>query len=147
MKSVLLSALLFFCFILTGKAQESVIESIDPNSPDMTFESETIDYGTIDYGADGIRVFKFKNTGKSPLLITEVKGQCGCTTLPDGWPKEPIKPGASGTIKVKYDTQRPGTFDKKVTITSNAKISSKMVTIKGVIKAQPATGGALGTGK
>jgi hypothetical protein len=147
MKSFLLSSLMFFCFILTGKAQESVIESIDPNAPDMTFENETIDFGTIEYGADGIRMFKFKNTGKSPLLITEVKGQCGCTTLPDGWPKEPIKPGASGTIKVKYDTQRPGTFDKKVTITSNAKISSKMVTIKGVVKPQTTTGGTGGAGK
>ena len=137
MKKILLTSFAFLCFILIGKAQESVIESIDPNAPDMSFENETIDYGTIDFGADGIRVFKFKNTGKSPLIITEVKGQCGCTTLPDGWPKEPIKPGASGTIKVKYDTQRPGTFDKKVTITSNGKIGSKQVTIKGVIKPAP----------
>jgi hypothetical protein len=70
-------------------------------------------------------------------LISEVKGQCGCTTLPDGWPKEPIKPGASGTIKVKYDTQRTGAFDKKVTITSNARTTNKQVTIKGVIKSPP----------
>ena len=124
--------------VIHAKAQESVTESIDPNTPEMTFESETIDYGTLDQGADGVRMFKFKNTGKSPLIISEVKGQCGCTTLPDGFPKEPIRPGASGTIKVKYDTQRTGSFDKKVTITSNAKIASKQVTIKGVIKA-PAT--------
>jgi hypothetical protein len=134
MKKLLLTSAAFLCFILVGKAQESVIESIDPNAPDITFENETIDYGTLDLGADGVRTFKFKNTGKSPLIISEVKGQCGCTTLPDGWPKEPIKPGASGTIKVKYDTQRTGTFDKKVTVTSNAKIASKQVTIKGVIK-------------
>jgi hypothetical protein len=138
MYKILFSAAFFLCFIFTGKAQESVLESIDPNAPDISFESETIDYGTLDQGADGNRIFKFKNSGKSPLIITEVKGQCGCTTLPDGWPKEPIKPGASGTIKVKYDTQRTGTFDKKVTITSNAKIANKQVTIKGVIKASAA---------
>jgi len=137
MKKILSTSALLICLIISAHAQESVIESIDPNAPEITFENETIDYGTLENGADGVRSFKFKNTGKSPLLITEVKGQCGCTTLPDGWPKEPIKPGASGTIKVKYDTQRTGTFDKKVTITSNAKIASKMVTIKGVIKAPP----------
>jgi hypothetical protein len=141
MKTILLTSAVFLCLILNVKAQESVTESIDPNAPELSFDNETIDYGTIDQGADGIRTFKFKNTGKSPLIISEVKGQCGCTTLPDGWPKEPIRPGASGTIKVKYDTQRIGAFDKKVTITSNAKIASKQVSIKGLIKAPPAAAG------
>ena len=139
MKKLLFTSILFTFLFVHVKAQESTIESIDPNTPDMSFENETIDYGTIDQGADGIRMFKFKNTGKSPLIITEVKGQCGCTTLPDGWPKEPIKPGASGTIKVKYDTQRTGAFDKKVTITSNGRTANKQVTIKGMIKAPPAS--------
>jgi len=143
MQKFFFSTAVFLSLILSAKAQESVTESINPNAPDMTFENETIDYGTIDQGADGMRTFKFKNSGKSPLIISEVKGQCGCTTLPDGWPKDPIMPGASGTIKVKYDTQKTGSFDKKVTITSNAKTASKQVTIKGVIKAsgaQPAGG-------
>jgi hypothetical protein len=135
MKHLLFFALGLFLVSAPLKAQESVIESIDPNAPAMTFEKETIDFGTIDQGADGVRIFKFKNTGHAPLIITEVKGECGCTTLPDGWPKEPIKPGASGMIKVKYDTQRTGTFDKKVTITSNAKIASKQISIKGFVKA------------
>ncbi len=142
MSKFLFSTGIFLCLILNVKAQESVTESINPNAADMIFENETIDFGTIDQGADGVRTFKFKNSGKAPLLITEVKGQCGCTTLPDGWPKEPIMPGASGTIKVKYDTQRTGAFDKKVTITSNAKTASRQVTIKGVVKASatPASG-------
>lgn len=142
MQKILFSTGVLLCLIFQAKAQESVTESINPNAPDMIFDKETVDFGTIDQGADGIRTFKFKNSGKSPLIISEVKGQCGCTTLPDGWPKEPIMPGASGTIKVKYDTQRVGAFDKKVTITSNAKTASKQVTIKGVVKAiaVPATG-------
>jgi hypothetical protein len=138
MKKILFSTGLVLCFIFQTRAQESVTESINPNASDISFENETIDFGTIDQGADGIRAFKFRNSGKSPLIISEVKGQCGCTTLPDGWPKEPIMPGASGTIKVKYDTQRVGAFDKKVTITSNAKTASKQVTIKGVVKAPAA---------
>jgi hypothetical protein len=135
MKHLLFLAIGLLFATVQIKAQESVIESIDPNAPVISFEKETLDFGTINQGDDGIRIFKFKNTGHSPLIITEVKGECGCTTLPDGWPKEPIKPGGSGMIKVKYDTQRVGAFDKKVTITSNAKISSKQVVIKGMVKA------------
>ena len=62
------------------------------------FESEVIDYGTIKQNADGVRAFKFKNVGKSPIVITKVKGSCGCTvpTKPDG----PIMPGESAEIGV-----------------------------------------------
>ena len=62
----------------------------------IEFESDTIDYGTIEKGADGMRVFKFKNTGDAPLIITKVKSSCGCTV-----PKkteEPIMPGMTGEI-------------------------------------------------
>lgn len=126
------------------KAQESVVPNMDPNAPDIKFENETLDYGTIDYDANGIREFKFTNSGKTPLTITSVTGECGCTTTTidgkPGWPQEPILPGKSGVIKVKYDTTREGRFDKGVTVTSNAKFASKKVRIKGEIKAKPAGG-------
>jgi hypothetical protein len=60
---------------------------------------------------------EFKNTGNEPLIITNAKGSCGCT-VPD-WPKEPIAPGATGVIKVRYDTNRPGPINKSVTISTN----------------------------
>ncbi len=97
--------------------------------PEIIFESETVDYGTIDKGADGVREFKFTNSGKSPLIISNARGSCGCTV--PTWPKEPIKPGESGVIKVKYDTSRPGPINKSVTITSNAKTPTKVLRIKG----------------
>lgn len=97
------------------------------------FETETLDYGTIENGSDGNREFKFKNVGNEPLIITDAKGSCGCTT-PE-WPKEPIAPGASATIKVHYDTKRTGNFTKTVTLTSNAVESSKILTIKGNVNA------------
>ncbi|MCB0754694.1 MAG: DUF1573 domain-containing protein [Flavobacteriales bacterium] len=97
------------------------------------FENETIDYGTIENGADGNREFKFTNVGTEPLLITNAKGSCGCTT-PE-WPKEPIAPGKSGVIKVHYDTKRTGNFTKTVTLTSNAVESTKILTIKGNVNA------------
>lgn len=127
----------------TMNAQESATPSIDPNAPEITFESETVDYGTIEYDSNGWREFKFKNTGKSPLVISNVQGQCGCTTTIEngkkGWPEEPIMPGKSGVIRVKYDTKRPGPFDKKVTVTTNGKIKEKVVTIKGNVKQAPVT--------
>lgn len=97
------------------------------------FENEVLDYGTIENGSDGNRVFKFTNVGTEPLVITNAKGSCGCTT-PE-WPKEPIAPGASSTIKVHYDTKRTGAFEKTVTLESNATEASKVIKIKGVVNA------------
>jgi len=79
-------------------------------------------YGTIDNGTTGYRFFKFKNTGNAPLVISSAKGSCGCTV--PKWPSEPILPGESNFIKVKYDTKRTGAFTKYVTLTTNAKNSS-----------------------
>lgn len=111
---------------LHAKAQEVHPDSV---APIFEFEQETIDYGDIAQNADGNRVFKFKNVGKSPLIISQVKGSCGCTVPTK--PKEPIMPGQTGEIKVKYATNRIGPFSKTVTITSNASEKTKVVRIKG----------------
>ncbi|MGE0567410.1 MAG: DUF1573 domain-containing protein [Bacteroidia bacterium] len=119
-------------------AQESVVPNPDPNAPNIKFESDVIDYGSVDYDSNGIREFKFTNTGKSPLTVTGVTAECGCTTTTidgkPGWPTEPVLPGKSGVIKIKYDTKRVGRFEKNVTISSNAKFSSVKVKIKGEVK-------------
>ncbi len=95
------------------------------------FETETLDYGTIENDSDGNREFKFTNVGTEPLIISNAKGSCGCTT-PE-WPKEPIGPGETAVIKVHYDTKRTGAFEKTVTLTSNAVESAKVLRIKGVV--------------
>lgn len=105
----------------------------NPNAPEITFENETHDYGTIKQGADGSCEFKFKNTGKEPLIISNAKGSCGCTV--PTYPKEPIMKGQTAVIKVHYDTKRVGAFTKTVTIDSNAKSAQKVITIKGVVEA------------
>lgn len=120
-------ALSFLAMGTFAHAQES-----NPNAPEIKFQKETIDYGTIDQGADGQRIFEFTNTGKEPLIISNAKGSCGCT-IPT-WPHEPIAPGEKGEIKVHYDTKRVGPFTKTVTITSNAKTPTKTLMIKGVVK-------------
>jgi len=102
----------------------------------MTFDVTTIDYGTIEKGGDPIRKFKFTNTGNEPLIIKTAKGSCGCTV--PTYPKEPIMPGESNVIEVRYDTQRVGPFTKTVTLTTNETSDTHTLTIKGEVKA-PAT--------
>jgi hypothetical protein len=117
-----------------GSAQKSTeVKQDNPNAPEITFENEMHDYGTIKQGADGTCEFKFKNTGKDPLVISNARGSCGCTV--PTWPKEPIMKGQTGVIKVHYDTKRVGAFTKTVTLTSNAKSDTKVLTIKGLVEA------------
>lgn len=143
MKKVLASVALIISIGFNVNAQEngSVVPSIDPNAAEMKFETEVLDFGNVKFDANGVREFKVKNVGKSPLTISNVQGQCGCTSTTidgkPGWPQEPILPGKTASIKVKYDTKRPGPFEKNVTITSNSKEPSKLVKIKGVVDAAP----------
>ena len=141
MKKIAAAIALFFTVGFAANAQESTVPTIDPNAPEMKFETEVLDFGTVKFDANGLREFKIKNVGKSPLTITNVQGQCGCTATTidgkPGWPQEPILPGKSASIKVKYDTKRSGPFEKNVTITSNAKLASVVVKIKGVVEAAP----------
>lgn len=86
--------------------------------PKIEFKEETIDYGTVAKGEDtGLRIFEFKNTGDSPLIISDVKSSCGCT-VPTR-PTEPIAPGKTGKIEVQYN-MNPGAINKTITVTSNA---------------------------
>jgi hypothetical protein len=88
--------------------------------PKIEFKAtdNTIDYGTVSRESDnGVRVFEFTNTGNEPLLITNAQSTCGCTV--PSFSKEPIAPGASGKIEVKYN-MNPGPIRKTITIESNA---------------------------
>ena len=132
MKKVMVKWMLLAVSFLLLNTVNAQIE----NGAKIDFTKETHDYGTIKYGADGACTFEFKNTGNAPLIISNAKGSCGCT-VPD-WPKEPIAPGAKASIKVKYDTKRPGPINKSVTISSNAvNEPSKIILIKGNILPAP----------
>ncbi len=133
---------LFFTLLiasaLVAKAQNAAPTETTASTSlaEITFETELHDFGTIANGANGTYDFKFKNTGKEPLIITEAHGSCGCTV--PTYPKNtPIKPGESEVIKVTYDTKRTGSFTKTVTISSNAKTSQKVITIKGNVEPVP----------
>lgn len=110
-------------FAFAAQAQEKTAK--------IEFKSEVIDYGTIEKGADGLRVFEFTNTGDAPLIITRVYSSCGCT-IPKK-PDAPILPGKTGVIEVKYDTKRVGPIRKTITVYSNADEPTKAIKIKGEI--------------
>lgn len=97
----------------------------------IEFKSETIDYGTIEKGSNGVRTFKFTNTGDEPLIISKVTSSCGCT-IPKK-PKDPILPGKTGEIEVKYDTNRVSPIRKTITVISNADRPTVALKIKGEV--------------
>jgi len=128
MKNFTLSviAMLAFAGFAVAQAPASAVTPPNPNAAEITFKADSHDFGTVKNGADISYEFVFTNTGKEPLIISDVQRQCGCTT--PSWPKEPIPPGQTGKIKVSYDTKRTGSVTKNVTVLSNAKTASKVLT-------------------
>ena len=132
--------ILFFVFtllFLTSNAQDvkkddtsqkNEVETPESSNATIDFESKVIDYGTIEYNSDGARKFIFTNNGTDPLQIKSARGSCGCTV--PTWPKEPIAPGETAEIGVKYATNRVGPFTKTITLSTNASKKPVILTIK-----------------
>ena len=120
---------LFSIITFRGMAQTEEEIRKDFTGPVFEFEEEVINYGDVLKNSDGNRTFKFKNVGKSPLIIYSVQGSCGCTVPTK--PEKPIMPGEQGEIKVHYDTKRVGPFSKTVTVKSNAWKPERKLYIKG----------------
>jgi len=109
-------------------AKERDIE-IKIGGPKLKFDKTENDFGVINEGDIVETVFKFTNSGKSELIITSAKGSCGCT-VPE-WPKEPIKPGEAGEIKVIFNsTRKPNLQQKQITLTTNTDEGREIIKIK-----------------
>ncbi|MDA7803403.1 DUF1573 domain-containing protein [Crocinitomix sp.] len=150
-KFVLSLSLLVVAFIgMNGATAQTTSEitvskEIPKDGPKISVDKEVHDYGTIEQGGDGVCIFTVTNTGTAPLIISMCKGSCGCT-VPQ-CTKEPIAPGATTEISVKYDTKRVGPISKNVKITSNAvNEPEKTVRIAGTVKAKPTGGAPTNTG-
>lgn len=116
-----------------------------PTGPTTAIEYEKegrFDFGTVDEGEIVKHVFKFKNVGSEPLVISNCKGSCGCTV--PTWPKEPIPPGANGEINVEFNSRgKVGSQSKRVTVTANTNPTETFLEIRGEVrgKEQPSAKG------
>jgi len=122
--------------VKVDKKSPSEVVSVAPISkdPSMYIASDVVDYGIINQNADGTRAFKVTNKGAQPLLITNCSGSCGCTV--PTCPREPILPGKSAEISIKYATDRIGPINKTVTIMSNDPATpNRTIMVKGEVKA------------
>ncbi len=96
----------------------------------VEFEKTEHDYGQIKRKSDGTCKFKFKNVDTLPVVISNVKASCGCTT--PIWPKGPIAPGDSAVVEVGYNTKFIGPFTKTITVSTSAS-QTIILTIKGEV--------------
>ncbi|PSR53939.1 DUF1573 domain-containing protein [Adhaeribacter arboris] len=117
-------------------------EISNADAPVMTFAEMEHDFGDIKPGSVVKHTFTFKNTGKSPLIISNASATCGCT-VPE-WPKEPVAPGAEGKIDVQFDSHgKSGQVSKTITIQANTQPSTNQIAIKTNILPDPAANGPL----
>mgnify|MGYP001235706794 FL=1 len=117
------------------KQEKKNNETIELANATIDFESKVVDYGVIDHNSNGDREFVFTNNGTEPLIIKNAKGSCGCTV--PTWPKDPIPPGVTEKIKVKYATNRVGKFTKTITLTTNVSKKPVILTVKGEVNPPP----------
>jgi len=112
-----------------NSASEDSAEDAE-NLPKIEFEETVIDFGEISQGEKVKQRFRFKNTGKSNLIISNASGSCGCTV--PLWPKQPIKPGQEGEIEVVFNSNgKQGRVHNTVTLIANTMPNKTVVALKG----------------
>ncbi len=131
--------LISICFLLTSSLAWAQSNSLAPQGSQKTsgpvakWDREAYDFGEIPQGVPVSTTFKITNTGSAPLIISQVKPSCGCTT--PSYTKEPIMPGKSGTVKAQYNAANAGAFNKSITVTTNsAEKPTILLYIKGTVK-------------
>jgi len=97
----------------------------------IEFKETTVDYGKVNKGSDGVRTFEFTNTGEHPLKVYSIYSACSCDIVYQ--PEEPIMPGESERIDVKYDTDKIGPIVKTITVVANTKEKLIPLNLKGEV--------------
>lgn len=105
------------------------------NFASLSFEEVEHDFGTIKHGTPVETVFKYTNTGSSPLVVSNIQSTCGCT-VPSDWTKQ-VAPGETGEFKVKFDGKGNGVVSKSITMTTNTEKGAETVRIKAMVEGDP----------
>jgi hypothetical protein len=138
MKNWMFVAAIVFCSAAVYAQQVPQATTLNKNEVSIdvavfSWDNTTHDFGKVKQGTPVTHEFKFTNTGKVPLVITNVQASCGCTT--PAWTKEPVMPGGQGYIKATYNAASAGAFNKTVTVTANIETGFIQLTIKGEVQA------------
>ncbi len=103
--------------------------------PEITFDETEYDFGKIAKGSPVEHTFKFTNTGRAPLVITNASSSCGCT-VPTYHKNETIAPGETGEVVVKYNGSGNGQVTKTVTLSANTEQGKEQIKIKAFVEAE-----------
>jgi len=145
MKGLLTISFSFLCLVVFAQKPSTTVKKdtvkkvlvLDTSTaPILTFANTVVSYGSIEQGSNPIRTVKFTNTGKTPLIISHCASPCVC--LVASATTQVIAPGATGEIELKYNTELVGTFNKTVTVYSNAK-KTVVLSVKGIVRPKAAT--------
>jgi hypothetical protein len=110
---------------------KDLTSKIEAATSTIAWKSETIELGEIPQNKPKAVDFEFKNTGKTAVIITNVKAACGCTAT--DYTKTPVQPGATAKVTATYNAANKGAFTKTVTVTTNAEEAPKVLTFKGIV--------------
>lgn len=127
--SILACVLGLMSFTVLPTKTTNSIERI-ATSP-IAWKSEQIDLGEIPQNKPKEVDFEFKNTGKTTVIITNVKASCGCTAT--DYTKTPVQPGETAKVKATYNAAAKGAFSKTITVTTNAEDAPKVLSFKGTV--------------
>lgn len=118
--------------------RDAKIEALmkDRGFPSISFDKTEHNFGEIMNGTPVETTFSYTNTGKSPLVVTDIKSTCGCT-VPQGWSKEPLMPGASSQFSVKFNGKGANKTSKTITLTTNTQTGREQVRISAFITPDP----------
>jgi hypothetical protein len=121
--------------------QENVTKAAERDAqtivyPSVTFDKVAHDFGEIQNGTPVETVFTYTNSGQSPLVVTDIKSTCGCT-VPQGWSREPLAPGASSQFTVKFNGKGANKVSKTITLTTNTESGREQVRISAFIIPDP----------
>ena len=117
-------------------AQAATRDAKSTKFPVIEFDKTEHDFGEMDAKTNVETVFKYKNTGDAPLVITNISSSCGCT-IPKDWSREPLAPGASGEFTVKFNGTGNGNVTKTVTVSANTEKGRETVRVKAFVKPDP----------
>jgi hypothetical protein len=138
MKKLVLSLFLIFGVTFGVMAQNNkpgTQTKLVGTQAEITFDKLEHDYGEVIKGGNGEASFTYKNTGKAPLVLSNIRSSCGCAV--PSWSKEPLMPGQSASIRVKYNTANAGPINKSITVESNATNNRIILKIKGKVLDTP----------